>query len=140
MSLTDPVPNPATPVPDDRRMDFLPRLFGPRLFLIGEQTVFGFMERLSPTDYDGGLWQFHELDGMPLYLAPTSKPRFHLSWDGNGYEGEVSADGAGIIATLFAFSHLSFRHDAVELLDGFARLYDHAADHPEAREIFRAID
>ena len=49
------------------------------------------MERLSPVDYDGGLWDFYELAGAPLYLAPTSKPRFRLSWEGNGYEGEVSA-------------------------------------------------
>ena len=121
-------------------MAFLPRLFGPRLFLIGEHAVYGFMDQLSPSDYAGGLWDFYALEGEPLYLAPTSRPRFHLSWDGNGYEGEVSADAAGIIATLFAFSHLSFRHDAVELSEGFARLYAYAADHPEAREIFQAID
>ena len=121
-------------------MAFLPRLFGPRLFLIGEHAVFGFMEQLSPADYNGGLWDFYEIEGEPLYLAPTSRPRFHLSWDGNGYGGEVSADAAGIIATLFAFSHLSFRHDAVELSEGFTRLYAYAAEHPEAREIFQAID
>ena len=121
-------------------MAFLPRLFGPRLFLIGEHTVFGFMERLSPADYNGGLWDFYALEGEPLYLAPTSRSRFHLSWDGNGYEGEVSADAAGIIATLFAFSHLSFSHDAEALTDGFARLYAYAAEHPEGREIFQAID
>ena len=121
-------------------MAFLPRLFGPRLFIISEHAVFGFMERLSPADYNVGLWDFYEIQGEPLYLAPTSRSHFHLSWDGNGYEGEVSADAAGIIATLFAFSHLSFRHDAAELSDGFARLYAYAADHPEAREIFQAID
>lgn len=140
MSLTAPAPNPATLVPEDRRMAFLPRLFGPRLLLIGEHTVFSFMERLSPTDYGGGLWDFYDLKGQPLYLAPTSRPRMHLSWDGNGYDGEVSADAAGIIATLFAFSHLSFRYDDAELAEGFARLYSYAADHPEAREIFGAID
>ena len=121
-------------------MAFLPRLFGPRLFLIGEHAVYGFMDQLSPVDYNGGLWEFYELEGEPLYLAPTSRSRFHLSWDGNCYEGEVSADAAGIIATLFAFSHLSFRHDAVELSEGFARLYAYAAEHPQAREIFQAID
>ncbi len=129
-----------TPVPEARRMAFLPRLFGRRLFLIGEHTVFSFMEHLSPADYSGGLWDFYELEGEPLYLAPTARPRFRLFWEGNGYEGEVSAGAAGIIATLFAFSHLSFSHDADELATGFARLHAHAAEHPEAREIFRAID
>lgn len=130
----------ATLVPDERRMAFLPLLFGRRLFLIGEHTVFSFMERLSPADYQGGLWDFYELGEEPLYLAPTMRPRFRLSWDGNGYEGEVSAGAAGIIATLFAFSHLSFRHDADELATGFARLHAYADGHPEAREIFSAID
>ncbi|CAM3404692.1 antirestriction protein [Paracoccus aminovorans] len=58
----------------------------------------------------------------------------------NGYGGEVSAGAAGIIATLFAFSHLSFSFDSDGLADGFARLYAYATDHPEAREILLAID
>ena len=140
MTLTTASTPTATLVPEERRMAFLPRLFGPRLLLIGEHAVFGFMEQLSPADYGGGMWDFYELAGTPRYLAPTSKPRLRLCCDGNGYDGEVSADAAGIIATLFAFSHLSFRHDAPELSDGFARLYAYAADHPEARDIFQAID
>lgn len=140
MTLTDLAHNGPTLVPEDRRMAFLPRLFGHRLLIIGEHTVFSFMERLSPEDYGGGTWDFYELAGAPLYMAPTSKPRFRLSWEDNGYEGEVSAGASGIIATLFAFSHLSFSYDVDELADGFARLYAYATDHPEAREIFRAID
>lgn len=140
MALPEPTSQSATRVPDERRMDFLPRLFGLRLLIIGEHTVFRFMETLSPDDYGGGLWDFYELAGQPLYLVPTSKPRYRLFCDGNGFEGEVSADAAGIIATLFAFSHLSFHHDDDELAEGYGRLYDYAADHPEAAAIFQAID
>lgn len=140
MTLVEPAPRSATPVPDNRRMEFLPRLFGRRLLIIGEHTVFRFMEILSPSDYGGGLWDFYEIAGQPLYLAPTSKPRYRIVCEGNGYEGEVSADAAGIIATLFSFSHLSFRHDADELAEGYNRLYAYAAEHPEAAEIFQAID
>ena len=61
MSLTAPSFSSAMPVPEERRMAFLPRLFGARLLLVGEHTVFGFMERLSPTDYTGGMWDFLEL-------------------------------------------------------------------------------
>ncbi|WP_152988085.1 antirestriction protein [Paracoccus sp. MKU1] len=78
MILATPAPNDATLVPEDRRMEFLPRLFGHRLLIIGEHTVFSFMERLSPADYGGGIWDFYELAGAPLYMAPTSKPRFQL--------------------------------------------------------------
>lgn len=51
-----------------------------------------------------------------------------------------TSDAAGIIATLFALSHLSFRYDDDELAEGYGRLYEHAADHAEAAAIFQAID
>ncbi|MFC7706333.1 antirestriction protein [Plastorhodobacter daqingensis] len=140
MTLPELASQSATRVPDNRRMDFLPRLFGPRLLIIGEHTVFHFMETLCPSDYGGGLWDFYELDGQPLYLGPTSKPRYRLFCEGNGFEGEVSADAAGIIATLFAFSHLSFRYDDDELAEGYGRLYDYATIHAEAAAIYQAID
>lgn len=130
---------PATLVPEDRRLNFLPALFGLNRLIVAENTLYGLMDRLSP-DYGGGAWDFYELDGKPLYLAPTSKPRFRMSWPDNGYQGEVSADAAGIIATLFALSHLSFRFTDDRFSEGFARLYDYAARHPEAGEIFQAID
>lgn len=58
----------------------------------------------------------------------------------NGYESEVSADAAGIIATLFTLSHLSFKYESDLLPEGYGRLYAFASDHPEASEIFQAID
>ena len=121
-------------------MHFLPLLFGRQHVLVAEMTVYHLMERLSPLDYRGGLWDFYERDGRPLYLAPTSKPRFQIVCNTNGYEGKVSADAAGIIATLFAFSHLSFKYPVDAMSEGYGRLYDHAADHPESAEIFQAID
>ena len=127
-------------VPDARRMDFLPTLFGRQHLLIGEMTVYHHMERLSPRDYRGCLWDFYERDGKPLYLAPASKPRLQIICDTNGYEGEVSAGAAGIIATLFAFSHLSFQYPVDLMAEGYSRLYDYAAEHPESAEIFQAID
>uniref|UniRef100_UPI0038B2AF3A antirestriction protein n=3 Tax=Bacteria TaxID=2 RepID=UPI0038B2AF3A len=65
-------------VPEVRRMEFLPLLFGRQHVLVAEMTVYHLMERLSPLDYRGGLWDFYERDGRPLYLAPTSKPRFQI--------------------------------------------------------------
>ena len=52
----------------------------------------------------------------------------------------VSAEAAGLIATLFALSHLSFRHESDQLAEAYLRLYAFAGDHPEASEIFKAID
>ena len=56
MALPELASQSATRVPDARRMEFLPRLFGRRLLIIGEHAVFRFMEILSPADYGGGLW------------------------------------------------------------------------------------
>ena len=53
-------PNTAvTPIPEAQRVDFLPKLFGPRLMLTGENAVYSFMEALC-SDYQGGFWQFYE--------------------------------------------------------------------------------
>jgi len=140
MSISEPAPQTATIVPHERRLEFLPALFGRSLLLIGENAVYSFMERLSPLDYGGGFWAFYEHEGNPLFLAPRSKSRFRIIGEITGFQGEVSADAAGIIATLFAFSHLSFQYQSEHLSQGYRRLYAYSADHPEAAEIFQAID
>ena len=140
MSVSEVTPQTASIVPDERRLEFLPTLFGRSLLLIGENTVYSLMERLSPLDYGGGFWGFYELEGRPLFLAPRSKTRFRITGDITGFQGEVSAEAAGIIATLFAFSQLSFQYQSEHLSEGYDRLYTYSADHPEASEIFQAID
>ncbi|MBB3965811.1 antirestriction protein [Rhizobium metallidurans] len=140
MSSSDITPLAAAIVPDERRAGFLPTLFGRSLLIIGENAVYGLMERLSPLDYGGGFWDFYEQDGKPLFLAPRSTSRFRITGEITGFQGDVSAEAAGMIATLFAFSHLSFKHQSDHLSEGYGRLYAYAADHPEASEIFQAID
>lgn len=131
---------PATIVPEQARLEFLPALFGRSLLMIGENAVYGFMERLSPLDYSGGFWDFYQHKGKPLFLAPQTKTRFRITGNVTGFQGEVSAEAAGIIATLFAFSHLSFRFQSERLSEGYGRLFDYSAHHPEAAEIYHAID
>ena len=131
---------PATLVPEARRVEFLPALFSPALMLIGERAISQFMSWLAPDDYTGGLWHFHERGGQPLFLSPDSDKRLRIACETNGYMGEVSAEAAGIIATLFALSHLSFRHEADQRSEAYLRLYEFTGDHPEAGEIFKAID
>ena len=129
----------ATIVPETERMDFLPRLFGKRHFFMGEMQLYDFMGRLS-SDYRGGFWAFYDLAGEPLFLAPTSGARFRICWNGNGYEGEVSAEAAGIIATLFTLSNLSIARQDDGLAHAYFRLLDYASRHPEAAEILSAVD
>ena len=133
-------PKPMNLVPEARRVAFLPALFSPALMLIGERAVYQFMSWLAPDDYTGGLWHFHEQGGQPLFMSPDADKRFRIACETNGYMGEVSAEAAGIIATLFALSHLSFRHEADQLSEAYMRLYEFAGDHLEAGQIFQAID
>ena len=131
---------PLTPIPDAKRMEFLPRLFGHRLIVTGENAVYSFMEALS-SDYHGGFWQFYETDEGALYMAPEGRDRMKLAWDGNGFDAEVSSDAAGIIATLFTLSHMPMSFRGCDYLaDHYHRLLDFAAGHDESRLIFAAID
>ncbi len=140
MSLSELTPRVASIVPGERRLEFLPGLFGRSLLIIGENAVYSLMERLSPLDYCGGFWDFYEFAGQPLFLAPRSKSSFRITGEITGFQGEVTGQAAGIIATLFAFSHLSFQHQSEHLTEGYGRLYAYSAGHPEASEIFQAID
>ncbi|MET3523810.1 antirestriction protein [Mesorhizobium abyssinicae] len=140
MSISEIAPQSAIVVPDERRLEFLPTLFGRSLLTVAENAVYSFMKRLSPLDYCGGFWDFYEHNGKPLFMAPRSKSRFRITGGLTGYQGDVSAEAAGIIATLFSFSHLSFQYQSKHLSEGYGRLYAYSADHPEASEIFQAID
>ncbi|OHV77232.1 antirestriction protein [Rhizobium sp. LCM 4573] len=130
----------ATVVPEERRQEFLPTLFGRSRLIVAENAVYTSMGWLSPLDYGGGFWDFYEHEGKPLFLAPKSRSRFRITGEITGFQGEVSAEAAGIIATLFAFSHLSFHYQSEHLSKGYGRLYAYSTDHPEAAEIFQAID
>jgi len=125
---------------DDRREQFLPTLFGQRLPIVAENTVYTMMERLSPSDYHGGFWNFYERDSEPLYLAPTSRPHFRIESDLTEFRGEVSADAAGIAATLFALSHLSVQFESELMQQRFYRLRIYSFHDPEVTKILPVSD
>ena len=129
----------ATLVPDAKRLDFLPSLFGTRLMMRGEGLVYDWMGRLCP-DYCGGYWEFYRLSNGAGYLVPRCAGPVRIAVDGNGFSGSMSADAAGIVATLFALCDLAaqVRDDAV--IDLFHGLRDFAAEHAEMALIFAAID
>ena len=136
----------ATQVPEHQRLNFLPRVFGPRLALLGESAVFDWMGHLCP-DYSGGYWQFFDLSNGGFFMAldegscPTSEstPLLRISVEGNGYTGTLSAEAAGVLVTLFALNHLLFAgHHG--LIDAYDALTDFARQHPEVRAITRALD
>ncbi len=130
----------AVAVPENDRESFLPTLFGRQHFFVAENALYNFMGWLSPEDYGGGFWEFYALGGTPLYMVPPHRDAYRIACETNGYTGSVSPDAAGIIVTLFTFSHLSFKYESDVLSQGYQRLYDYAAEHPEGAAIFGAID
>jgi hypothetical protein len=128
----------ATTVPEEKRMGFLPRLFGDRL-IVGEATAMSWAATLS-VDYQGGLWDFHDLSNGGGYMAPTTPERLRLQWADNHFDGVMSADAAGIVFTLYALNHLAHRYEDEAFVRLFHLLLDFAKGHPEARRILSVID
>ena len=87
----------------------------------------------------GGYWHFYILPNDGFYMAPDDAP-FALYCEGNGFEGTVSAEAAGIIACLMAYSHQSFQIYDPRISNAFQKLLACVHRHPEAPLIFRAID
>ncbi len=139
---TQETPVTAALVDDENRLDFLPTYFGVRLMLRGEALAYGWMRRLADA-YKGGFWNYYELSNGGFYMAPELG-RLRLEVPGNGYSGEMSADAAGIVATLFVLCQMANEVDGTDtadaLIDRYYYLREFAAAHPEAGEIYRAID
>lgn len=125
-------------VPEHARMDCLPKHFGAQLIWVVEQSVYNQLADLAPA-YSGGYWHYYELSNGGFYMAPDIEP-LRVCVAGNGFDGCVSADAAGIIACLFAFSHIACARDSAVLADHYHWLRDFAAEHAEASRILGAID
>jgi Antirestriction protein len=128
----------ASPVGDSERMDFLPNFFG-RHMMRGEAAVYSWASMLS-VDYQGGTWAFYRLSNGGFYMAPTSPDKFRVECAGNGFNGVLSADATGVVVTLFALCHLAEIVQEDRIIDHYHALREFALDHPEALQIFRAID
>ncbi|HFC9728143.1 TPA: antirestriction protein, partial [Salmonella enterica] len=64
-------------IPNNRRMAFLPRLFG-AWYLTGEAGVYNHARSLC-ADYQGGSWEFVELSCGSGFMYPLSAERFTVS-------------------------------------------------------------
>lgn len=136
-STTQTVAITATEVPDAYRLSFLPRHFE-GVYSKVESAIYDFARLLCP-DYTGGYWRMVDLSNGGAYMAPTHA-QFVIQ-SPNGHTCTVSGDVAGIIATLFALSNLSFElEDEATIVDHFHQLRDFALDHPERENILAAID
>ena len=125
-------------VDDAKRLDALPRHFG-RAMLRVEHTIYNFLNQLC-ADYQGGYWEFYELSNGGFYMAPRTDRKFFLQCE-NGFSRELSGDAAGIVACLYAFSHMAFAEPSADNISThFHHLRDFACEHADAALIFAAID
>jgi Antirestriction protein len=128
----------ASVVPSHQRSAFLPSHLG-RHMIIGEALVFGWLDRLC-IDYNGGLWDFYTLSNGEFYIAPINEKPFKINVPTNGFSGEMSADAAGIVASLFALCDLANRAGEDKMINQYHWLRDFAIEHAESRLIMGAID
>lgn len=128
----------AREVPEAERLDFLPHHFGQRMLQL-ERNVYAQLGHLCE-QYHGGYWHFYTLSNGGCYLAPAGD-HYHLLQPANQFEATVSADAAGIIATLYALGSLAFNYqDEAIFTERYHQLRDFAHSHAESKAIFRAID
>lgn len=126
-------------VPEHERMEFLPSKLPGHSYLAFEAGAFNKLGSMS--DYIGGYWKFYDLDNGGFYIAPSEQRRYAISVYSNGYEGEMSADAAGIVASLYSLNALCWIYPTVEVFcDRFYQLRDFAGEHAEASAIYGAID
>lgn len=134
----------ATLIAEGERMGALEAYF-PGLGLIMEMRVYGFMDRMCAA-YKGAFWNFHRLSNGGFFMAPKlSQEQVDIAWDGNGYQGGMSPEAAGLCATMMAISHTSFAVDPASaksavLAKRAAQLWDYIGEHPEGGEIFAMLD
>ncbi|ELY4545670.1 antirestriction protein [Cronobacter sakazakii] len=149
-------------IDDNERLDFIPALF----FTPSADNMIATWLR-QYLDYDVGFWNYLIiLQGVggnvapdriiftttqTGYIAPEGEQRYNMCILGNYFESEVSADVAGIIATLMIMNWLSWQ--AADMGAEYAKVckylvarqdalkdYVSLIQHPERGLIWRAID
>lgn len=127
-------------VPENQRMDITAKLFGVGFPLRLEPFVYGITDRIAE-GYSGGYWKFFQTGTGAFFMTPDSDTLFNVSCE-NGFEGQLSADAIGIVACLYAYSHLSFGGDAFAdaCAEHYHLLREFMFEHAEVASILRAID
>lgn len=103
-------------------------------------AVFRKLNEMSE-EYTGGRWILVKTSNDAFYIYPEGYEKLHLSVSTNFYEGDMSAEAAGIVSCLFVFNMACWEFpDNDKFHSLFYALRAFAAEHEEAGEIFGAID
>lgn len=129
----------ATPVPGKSRLATLPKKF-PKHFQVYENRVFQFADRLIE-NYDGGYWEFIELDNGGFFMSLNVKnPLIVSSPFGNHFKDELSPEAGSIVVNLFVYAYLSETQNTDLFMDYYDKLIAYASQLVEWPKIRSAID
>ena len=107
-----------------------------------EHNVFSWMNFLSE-DYDGGMWDYHELSNGGFYMTPPAG-MYKVHQKGNMFCEVISARLSGVIATYFSLYSLSLRdYEDAELYYKYICLLNEYIDQldPKSRKlVLSALD
>lgn len=140
----------------EERLLFMPKFFG-RYWHFVESQTYGWMRKLSPKNdsaflshaldkveahYDGGEWDFYELSNGGYFIAPNSREHYRISVQGNYFDGLLTAEAAGMVATCFMLGQLANSNLPISELcnDYYHKLFDYAYGHIEYNQFRAAID
>ena len=129
-------------IPESQRANAAAAAFGTFGFPFeAEPTIYTMASRLSE-DYKGGFWRFYKLDNGGFFMAPDTEKTFRAEWPENYSKETISAEAFGLVACLFACSHLSFGNGeaAGKAASNYHRLLEYVYEHPEASQILSLID
>ena len=138
-------------ISDTLRPAFLPALFGPSTldYLRGEAIVYSFMNNLCSA-YKGAFWQFcHDEKTDARYMYPDIQGPLFVEWANNYFSGDMTAEAAGIVATVFGLTYMaeiaaekgSSGTKAYETCClNYERLRTYLYAHPEVSLILKALD
>jgi len=130
-------------VPHEKRLAFLPNLFGVRAMIYAEGAVFSWAKTLSPeyVRQGGGFWEFYTTSNGCGFLVPEGLPELiEVINPMNFYQGAMTKEAFGITCTILAFGVALERFRTVDLRDKLELLKDVAEQHAETISIFAAID
>lgn len=128
-------------VADTLRIKHTAGLFGIHFPLNIEPAIYSVARNIA-SEYIGGFWEFYALSNGGFYMAPSTATKFNVVCE-NGYDGALSADALGIVACMYAYSHLSFCDQEAlteKCVNHYHLLRDYMLSHTEASMIIGAID
>lgn len=127
----------ASRVKELHQLGFLPKHFGSYMLKV-ESYVHQYL-RKQCTDYRESPLDFYELSNYGAYLAPRLKQECLFCTYPNGYQGHLSLDAAGIVATIYTLNHLAFYSNSEPLALKYRLLLDYVPYHQSAFKICAAI-